>query len=203
MKSKFPIRTHYLSHLPPHLLVFQPSNSTGWSQSRWASSSAGVEADAHSRLCPPLPPGPHFHSLPAPPVLYPSLRFVYPWDTPHCRSWRSPPRASPWTPRARRRSGRCTGPPGGAWASRSSSGCCSRRPTGCSPARASAGSRDPPARRTGSCGGCCWTGRAHGGTTGLRRQLQGEDKFLHLQIASLTEEICKAPTCTLIISTCG
>lgn len=164
------------------LLIVQHSNSAWWSLSRLASSSAGVEAAAPclSQLCPPPPPGPHCHSLPAHPVPHLSHQLVYLWDIPRCRSWRSPPPASPWTPRARRRSGRCTGPLGGAWASRPSSGCCSRRSMGCSPVRASAGSRGPPARRTGSCGGCCWTGRAHGGTTGLRMQLQGEDKFLLL-----------------------
>lgn len=185
----FLIKTGISKTLIPHCdwrtcysLIFQRSNSTWWSLSRLAFSSAGVGADVPclSQLCPLPPLGPHCQSLLAPPVPYPSLQFVYPWDTPHCRSWRNPPPASPGTPRARRRSGRCTGPPGGAWASRSNSGCCNRRPRGCSPARASAGSRGPPARRTGSCGGCCWTGRAHGGTTGPRRQLQGEEKVLLL-----------------------
>lgn len=176
----------FLINLQPHLLILHHSNSAWWSLSRSASSSAGVEADAPclSQLCPPPPPGPHCHSLPAHPVPYLSHRFVYPWDTPRCRSWRSPPHASPWTHRARRRSGHCTGPLGGASASRSSSGCCSRRSMGCSPVRASAGSRGPPARRTGSCGGCCWTGRAHGGTAGPRMQLQGKNKFLLLEFAS-------------------
>lgn len=159
-------------------LIHHHSNSAWWFQTCWVFSLSGAEADGHpdSQPSPPSPPVPHCLSPFVHPVPYPPLQFVYPLDIPRCRSWRNPRRASPWTPVAQSRSGQCRRRQGGAWASRSGSGCCSHRSKGCSPARASVGSRGPPVHHTGSNGGCCWTGQAHGGTAGLQMQLGREEK---------------------------
>lgn len=154
-----------------HVIRLIHSNSAWWSRTCWAPSLSGAVEETPPQLSPQSPPAPHFPTPLASPVQCRSPPGTYPQDTPHCRFWRSPRLASPWTRAARRRSVRCSARRGGAWASRPGSGCCSRRSRGYSPAAASARSTSPPGRRTGSDGGCCWTNQAHAGTAGLQKQL--------------------------------